>query len=72
MTGQDLEEYQALLTWVKALDAATEATLAMIQATLASNRRASRRRADAEVPLVFYHKHVRLQPQPSNQSAAAG
>ncbi len=28
MTGQDLEEYQALMTWVKALDAATEATLA--------------------------------------------
>ena len=71
MTVQDLEEYEARLTWVKALDAATEATLAMIQATLASNRRANRRRTGAEVPLVFHHQHVRLQPQASDRSATA-
>ena len=37
MTEHDLEEYEARLLWFKALDAATEAALARILATLASN-----------------------------------
>jgi hypothetical protein len=41
------EEYEARLLWFKALDAATEAALARIHATLASNRKAGRRRTGA-------------------------
>ncbi len=37
MSGQDPEQYEALLTWAKA-DAATEVALARINATPASNR----------------------------------
>ncbi len=57
MTEHDLEEYEARLLWFKALDAATEAALARILATLASNRKAGRRRTGAEIP--------RLPPQGS-------
>ncbi len=38
MTEQDLEADEALLTWFKALDAATEAAQARIKATLTSDR----------------------------------
>ena len=38
MTEQDLEEYEDLWAWFKALDAATDAARARIHATLASNR----------------------------------
>ena len=38
MTEQDSEANEALWTWFKALDAATEAAQARIKATLASNR----------------------------------
>ena len=69
MTGQDLEEYQALLTWVKALDAAT---LAIIQATLASNRRASGGVQTQKFLSSFITSTRGLQPRASNQSAAAG
>jgi hypothetical protein len=38
MIERDLEADEALWTWFKALDAATEAAQAKIKATLASNR----------------------------------
>ena len=38
MTKQESEQYEALLTWAKALDAAAEAAQARISATLASKR----------------------------------
>ena len=49
MTDEESEQYKALLVWIKALDTATEAALAKIDATLASNQVATReaRKADA-------------------------
>ncbi len=68
MTKQDLERYEARLTWVKALDAATEAAQARIQATLASNRKARQRHSGAEGPIVF-HRQARTAPEQSTGGA---
>ncbi len=60
MTKQDLEAYEARLSWVKALDAATEAAQARIQATLVSHRKAARQ----ETPVVF-RPQAQAAPAPS-------
>ncbi len=60
MTEKESEEYEALWTWFKALDAATDAAQVRIRATLASNRaegarsaaRSMRRRLGEEQKLI--------------------